>query len=758
MSDDGLVVQDAQIVEVGTEGSGSAEPLESSETVQIGQWYWIKSDKDKWFACVVHVGSNYVRLEAPSGRYDRIHFDDFYKECTYEPDPDGVINGKLAKYKAEVDRLLGRVAQITAGLSIGPSAMLGGACETQALALRADRDMGEYSKALVKAKKETLPELFKQIEKANKQMAVWMTAKILPLKAKAGGLNQLMEAIEDRVFSVELYAGLTENVERVKDGQPAPIGTKIHLMQRRCYMDEECLAQYETGGMEFGNIADFDAWLCRPANLDRVLPFPRCMVAFQVRRRDKERERGDTIADFIRILNQLRDDKRTFLYIRNGDLLYRMNTAIEFGSKMFPDMDRNRLGSSKLWAQMSCSNVRRLITDDEHTGMLEDHAREQAEYEVRRAAYDAALRSPEALQKAKDKGYKQPDSSCVDVPWPGSGPWSDIDGWVPYDRGSVYYDDITAKIAKDIQAHNRIALILQGLLDRSVVLHPHPPWQIWSEEGFHAALELVFDDSRALSAGAAPDFEAYRAGLNASLRAGCITVGQQILWEEQEAEKENDRRSRFWRDSGHSRLSRFRPDGNPGPGSLAHVADCSPKMARCSYAWLRERLRSDRVQGPLRATFTCDQSQVLNVSAYKPGDFRIFFDDPRTCADYLQWAPLLLEAEEFHAGNRTVLPAAERKRRPLSSWEGQLRYRRQRARKQFIGKAVRQSMDVTMRNGTVYTKGTLWRVVGFERIGATLHGIADDGSYLKGEGRRSIRGVDLDDLVLDPTIPDDKAL
>ena len=43
---------------------------------------------------------------------------------------------------------------------------------------------------------------------------------------------------------------------------------------------------------------------------------------------------------------------------------------------------------------------------------------------------------------------------------------------------------------------------------------------------------------------------------------------------------------------------------------------------------------------------------LFNVSAYQPGDFRWFFEDPRTRAQYLKWAPTLLTAEEYHAGNR----------------------------------------------------------------------------------------------------------
>lgn len=43
-------------------------------------------------------------------------------------------------------------------------------------------------------------------------------------------------------------------------------------------------------------------------------------------------------------------------------------------------------------------------------------------------------------------------------------------------------------------------------------------------------------------------------------------------------------------------------------------------------------------------------ARLFNVSAYTPGDFRLFYNDPRTRAKYLQWAPFLLTAEDFHAG------------------------------------------------------------------------------------------------------------
>jgi len=124
------------------------------------------------------------------------------------------------------------------------------------------------------------------------------------------------------------------------------------------------------------------------------------------------------------------------------------------------------------------------------------------------------------------------------------------------------------------------------------------------------------------------------------------------------AAKEGERRSQDWRLRGSEReyrLAEYYPFGNPGPGKLARVAKFQKRARRCVYTWSRDRLRrtwggSETVQ----ATFACSADEGLNVDAYKPGDFHQFFDDPRTRADYLQWAPVLLAAEEYHAGNRKV--------------------------------------------------------------------------------------------------------
>jgi hypothetical protein len=251
-----------------------SKPLESEE-VKTGQWFWVKDGKDRWFGCVVTVGSNYFEIESPKGGTCRIHADEFDAECERENDPDSVIDRNIAEAGGQVESLMGEVRALTARLAVTGGHELGTGEECQALAVATEgRSYSEYSKSLVKAKKEDLPALFEKIEKANKSMASWMSAKVIPLKAEAKGMKGVIGQIEDRVFNVELYAGLVEQVVLCKDGEPAPTGEKIRLLQRRHYMDEECLANYEVGGMEMKDIKAFDRWICKKQNQDRLLPFP----------------------------------------------------------------------------------------------------------------------------------------------------------------------------------------------------------------------------------------------------------------------------------------------------------------------------------------------------------------------------------------------------------------------------------------------------------------------------------------------------
>lgn len=684
-----------------------AEELPSPEDVtepRVGRWYWRNTvsyeydDNDNRvesvvpeFCCVIYLGSNYALVENIEGGKERVAFEEWDTTCRFESNPDRVIDEALSQRKESVHALMARIREVTARLALASSRELNGKPEVQTLALRTEQPMDEYKAALIKAQQETLPDLFNEVKAQQRELATWMSAKLIPLKAQAESLQDIMHEIKQRIFNVELYAGIVEEIVQVKDGAPAEMTEKIYLMQRRLYMDEECLARYEVGGMEFRDIAEFDKWLCRKDIFNRIFPFRRGIVAFRVRRWVKDRPVTD-IASFVRFQIGSRTDMYTYLYMRNGDQLFRLTTGIEFDEKLFPDMSQDKLGR-KLWAKMFCDRIDELITDDEY----------------------------QEIRKRGDTFYT----------------------YEPFEPGNVYYDDISEKIQEEMAKHNRLVLVLQGLLDRSPVFHPHPPWSLWHPESFQQALSLIYDDSRALSGGDKPDFLAYEERLRSEIREGSITIGQHRYWLEDEADKGRDKSYRHHRD--------------PGPGYLAEVVEFKSRSKKCLFAWERKRVAGRDLSDPekkdtIRRTLSVPTEALFNVSAYKPGDFRLFYDDPRTRAEYLEWAPFLLTAEEYHAGNREVVsPPKEKQPKREASRAAKLNYRKVKAAKYFHRKAVRLLTDIETRGGHKYKEGTIWRAY---RYGTTLTitGVLPDGSY--DPVRRSISKIDPIDLILAPEIPD----
>lgn len=701
-------IQPSTIAKEGPQSERFYEPR-GGEAV-LGQWYWVhpvgwpkeadsaelalpgaaeasgeegelEEDKQPWLGCVTYIGSNYAELTNVREGSTRIHLDAFDTYCRHEPNAEAFINTKVQGLQREVGALMKQVNAVTQQLAVTPSTQLQDGSQHALVLHDKGEAIGNYKTALIRAKEETLPELFKRIESTNRQMGMWMQASLIPLKAQADGLKEVLEHIGARIFNVELYAGLVEEVELVKDGKAADMATPIHLFQRRHYMDEECLVQYEAGGMEFRDIGAFDRWLSKPENFQRLLPHARSIVAFRVRRHEKERHAA-SFAQFIRFLFEGDADKLTFLYIRNGERLYRLSTGIDFGATLFPDFDNSQL-TGKLYGRSFAGNVDGLITEG---AWLEMRAREEAEQARRDAAYEKEMaewpvkmaeyrEQLKAIARARRKMKKQGENSLTDEeaellrsfskPRKPSRPWQgyvhhESEQYEPFEPSNLHYDDMRKYLQKQMDEHNRLVLVLQGLLDRSPVLHPHPPWKLFEPSGFKAALVLVYDDTRALVPGEAPDFEAYRLQLNSTLKPGCVTVGQQFAWLRKEAEKENERRDRDWRRMNDWELHTYQPYGNPGPGTLARVEKVS-RTGVCHYSWWKDRLRRPTWKqalrghvGDVRAHFQCHTSVVLNVDTYKRGDFRKFYEDPRTRENYLKWAPLLLVAEEYHAGKRQI--------------------------------------------------------------------------------------------------------
>lgn len=636
----------------------SASPRHTADTVETGQWYWVSekvewkgqwTDDDgkdmkkgatvTWLGCVMEIGSNFVELHSPhydSGYHsERVHFDDFEEQLKFADDADQHIAGKQLFYKQRINALMEEVREVTQRLGIVPTQQISdhsGEGTNALVVLSAQPDTSAYKKALILAAETTLPELFKQIKKANKELARWLTAPTMSLSASIGPMEETIGAVKDRIYTIELYAGLTEEAVKCCEGKPADVGEKLHVMQRRLYMDEECLANYTAGGMDFQDIGEFDTWISKPENRDRLLPFPRTLAAFRVRRSEKEREDDGNIRRMYINFELAGADKKTFLYVRNGEQVWRVDCDFVFDEMILPNKDDFNPSEPMMVMVRYSGTVEGMMPRKRWESLME----EDRERERKSEEWEAA--NPE-----KD--------SWRENPFRDNYAYRDLKQYKPFDPTNVYFDDAMKHIAGEVKRYNRIAVIVQGLFDRSEVLHPHIPVKMWDPESFGRSVELVYD-AVTLTYGEKPDFEAFRAKLNASLDADSIVTGQEDFWLRREAKKENMRIRNDYRFRGtHPNYTRYHPDGDPGPGLVGPMVAWKGKKAR--FKWSRESRTYSYPTKYIEDAIDVPASVLLNVSAYKPGDFKQFFADPRTRREYLKWAPLLLSAEDHHAGRQT---------------------------------------------------------------------------------------------------------
>lgn len=588
--------------------------------LSVGSWYW---DGDE-LICVTSIGSNYAAYKTLFGFIGRIHFDNVLSRLRPAPDWREKVDQWTQESKNLLNEKMSDIIKITSEIGLSSQASISGSGldSMSAMVKHGSFDKGSHIERLENIQNVILPQLFMDIKKINERLAHLMGADLIPVNAEIEKFNGYKGHIQNRIFNVEIYAGLEEKIIHIRSGQPAPVDTPLDVMQRLLYMDEEALLRWDDGGLDFDSLEEFDLWLAEDSNLDRILPFQRCVVAFQIRRHNKDRSNllsgisnfRDYYATIRSIERMSARDKYTYLYIRNGENLYRLIAPIEFTEKLFPDPENSIFGQQLMAPNDSLVRLSRCITVNEYEQRVEEYESKLEEYN-RNMAED-----PDGWHRPPRDPRKE---------------------FVPLDHSNVYLDDVEDEILSKLTKSNRIALILQGLFDRSNVLHPHPPVKLWRPESFNKHIRLRVDSDRALYPFEdAPDIDDYINSLNSKIEVGSVCLGAYNYWISQLSEHV----SRPWNDDGPSPLSRV----------VAVRGKGSSKSAK--FVWKRKIL-SGRNQGRLLerhiwVPFEC----LFNVSEYKPGDFKRFFFDPRTRENYLKWAPVMFVAEDFHSGKLVADP------------------------------------------------------------------------------------------------------
>lgn len=152
-------------------------------------------------------------------------------------------------------------------------------------------------------------------------------------EAKTKLIQKGIGTIQTKVETLQVYAGEGVFIEQVLEGEVADKSHKVHLMQRKLYMDEESLINCLNGGADHNDIHAFlDSLKEDKELLNRMMPHQKCVVAMQYRRNRKDY--GKDVGAF-ESANENFQNKSAFLMIRNGENLYVVFSKVDRFENLF---------------------------------------------------------------------------------------------------------------------------------------------------------------------------------------------------------------------------------------------------------------------------------------------------------------------------------------------------------------------------------------------------------------------------------------
>lgn len=589
----------------------------SEDLPGVGEWFWIAPREPEpgepevedtgeppplpLLMCVEHVASNHVVFTRHEGRgetEERLRFEELYTRARPAPEWKERLETEMAEIRAAMEeqaRLLRDEAHKKNALP-DPGQVAAPTAETCMLPAVRVLDPVRQKADLV-ALKERLPVVTKELDRLAEEFAGVCKNLCLAEQLRLRQMVGQLRVLEDKIFTLEVYAGLQEEVRQIAEGEPAPITAKLAVRQTLLYMDEETLIDYGRGGMDFTNLRAFDKWVTEPANLARVLPEPRGIVAFRVRRERKDYGPAKTIWDAWAHMEMNEYNMATYLLIRNGGNVYRIASAVDFSPRLIP-------------------------LRDEFEGHFEEtHRRWGRNWPHGPDEYETELIGPDHFG----------------------------------------YDKRVEDLKDRLKHYNRVVVLLQGLLDRSEVFHPHAPINLATEADLNEWLHLIRDEEDGIGY-TREKWEDYIARLNGLTKAGDTVL---IPWKT----VRRDRRG------AQSRCAEVITVDKVRKGTKADVVPHRADYTRGNY-YVRNEGRDEKhtvgvpgieVSWPWKLDYFSDDvdpskrcrewfplSEIFNFSTYHLGDFRTFLCDRIQKGAYLKWAPLLLEAERWHLDKLTA--------------------------------------------------------------------------------------------------------
>ena len=586
---------------------GSNDPIDQ---VKVGDWFWVTdedededgnvtTDRDLYcdLYCVAEIGSNYFEFKSRAtsgGEWSfRLHFDNFVDQCEREENWKAVFEERARTAQKQIKEKTQELVKAGQALCLlaQESQPQDGPQSDSFLPAVVTQSPDKYKTDLVKFRDDKMPAIQDEIKELNQHYSAAVGNMAYRELCKLHSLKSALAGVEDKIFVVELYCGIEEQIHHILEGKPASLNESIVLRQQMLYMDEETLFDYRKGGMDHGDLNEFDEWVVRPENLERILPEPKSLVAFRVRRGKKNYGRAETFLDAWTHAGWSVEDMKTYLLIRNGGNVYRIATAIDFSPRLIPF--KNEIGEKQFIKERSVWG---------------------------------------------DRKNKKPEFVTSD---------------------SVHYDDHVKKQDKLMRQYNRIIVLVQGLLDRSMVFHPHPSIKLHLDEHMVKYFTLLRDEEMGLP-NKAISMENYTKQVNSKIKFGDYVWSDWVPdnvnrydykylagWERDIIDRPNFAKvTSIRRDKSEVRITwgieycKYKYDWRGRRGSRYNYEDA----VRNRHLWV-----------PL--------DKVFNLNGYEQDDYKMFLCDRTLKGEYLKWAPQLLTAEDMAREKIDITKFIVRKKR-----------------------------------------------------------------------------------------------
>lgn len=192
------------------------------------------------------------------------------------------------------------------------------------------------------------------------------------IQVKKGQLESIVSKFNSKIFlmrkeiarydyvitTIELYAGINEEIIQLREGEPACIDSPLVLHQAVLYMDEEfCLIDDD---FDYAKEGSFNEWLVKDGNYKKILTEDRCIIACKPRRTDKNYSDKEWLNFMLNKPNH-----RTIFLIRNGENIYKLESDnISLDDRMFPNQDEleKLCNNDDHWKEEKIDSFRKLYT------------------------------------------------------------------------------------------------------------------------------------------------------------------------------------------------------------------------------------------------------------------------------------------------------------------------------------------------------------------------------------------------------------